>query len=146
MSGLIDTNILLYAANKDSAEHGVAIDFLSGCVSGTDAWYLTEGIVYEFLRVSTHPRVFGSPLNWRSAMQYLSVIIERDNVFVLTAGLEHWSVLGEILEQIRRPEGNLFFDIRTYTLMREHAVRTVYTADSDFLQFEDITVVNPMRP
>jgi len=35
--------------------------------------------------------------------------------------------------------------VRTVVLMREHGVREIYTIDTDFLQFQDITVINPLR-
>jgi predicted nucleic acid-binding protein len=70
MAGLIDTNILLYAANGNTIEHETAHEFLTA--------------------------------------------------------------------------GNLFFDIRTVVLMREHGIRVIYTTDTDFLQFKAIEVVNPL--
>lgn len=36
------------------------------------------------------------------------------------------------------------FDLRTVALMHKHTVRRIYTADTDFLQFERIEVVNPL--
>ena len=39
---------------------------------------------------------------------------------------------------------NILFDVRTAVLMREHGVRQIYTADTDFLQFDDLQVVNPV--
>jgi predicted nucleic acid-binding protein len=61
------------------------------------------------------------------------------------AGKEHWEVLQEILREVTHPSGNLFFDIRTVALMREHGVREIYTSDADFLQFKGITVINPLH-
>ncbi len=36
-------------------------------------------------------------------------------------------------------------DVRTVALMREHGVRRIHTADTDFLQFPGIEVVDPLR-
>ena len=144
MSGVIDTNILLYAANADSAEHVAARRFLRDAGTGSASWYLTEGILYEFLRVSTHARVFTSPLTAAEALQFLDPFVAHPNMRVLTAGSRHWSVLRDLVAQIAHPSGNLFFDIRTVALMREHGIRQIFTADTDFLQFADIEVVNPI--
>ena len=145
MPGLIDTILLLYAVNTDAPEHGGAQQFLTSSLETGDSWYLTEGIAYEFLRVSTHAKVFDQPLTWDQALSFLEAIWSRDNVTVLSAGVDHWSTLRERLESIRHPAGNLFFDIRSYVLMREHSIKKIYTADSDFLQFDDIEVVNPIH-
>lgn len=71
MPGVIDTNLLLYAANADTPEHEKAVAFLLEAGRTGAGWYLTEGIVYEFLRVSTHPRVFAKPLTSAQALSFL---------------------------------------------------------------------------
>lgn len=55
-------------------------------------------------------------------------------------------MLATVLAGLTHPSGNLFFDVRTAVLMREHGVRRIYTTDTDFLQFDDLEVVNPLRP
>lgn len=110
-----------------------------------DAWYVTEGIVYEFLRVATHPGVFGRPLSWREAMRFLRPLLGSGRFFALSAGDGRWRVLEEVLATLVRPSGNLFFDARTAVIMREHGIRRIYTADTDFLQFQAIEVVDPLR-
>jgi toxin-antitoxin system PIN domain toxin len=145
MSGIIDTNILLYAANRDSEENPAAVKFLVAAATSPEQWFLTEGIIYEFLRVSTHSKVFPKPLDWKESMRFLMPLLESSNFLILTADERHWSLLDEILGSITHPSGNLFFDIRTAVLMREHGIREIYTTDTDFLQFPNIKVINPLR-
>jgi len=145
MGGVVDTNVLLYAANRDAVEHAAARRFLTGTLTSSEHWYLTEGIIYEFLRVATHPRVFPAPLPATEAMTFLDALMRSPSYSVLVVGDAHWDVLREELKGLRHPAGNLFFDIRTLALMREHGIGQIYTADSDFMQFEAIQVVNPMR-
>ena len=145
MAGVIDTNLLLYAANRDADEHAEAYDFLTRAASSADQWYLTEGIAYEFFRVSTHPRVFPQPLTWREAGEFLRPLLYNPRFRILTAGEHHWQLLEELLASLSHPAGNLFFDIRTAVLMREHGVREIYTTDVDFLQFPSLKVINPLQ-
>jgi toxin-antitoxin system PIN domain toxin len=145
MAGIIDTNILLYAANSDSEEHLSAIHFLKNTASGAAQSFFTEGILYEFLRVSTHPRVFPSPLTWRQATQFLRVFTGNPKFQIISAGADHWPLLEKLLKEITHPAGNLFFNIRTAVLMMEHGIKVIYTTDTDFLQFPDIEVINPLR-
>ncbi len=145
MAGVIDTNLLLYGANSDAPEYAAARTFLSEVGRTRDSWYVTDGIFYEFLRVATHPRVFPRPLVWREALDFLQPFVEAENVQILRADLAHWPLLAEVLAPLTHPSGNLFFDVRTVVLMREHGVRRIYTTDTDFLQFADIEVVNPLR-
>jgi toxin-antitoxin system PIN domain toxin len=145
MAGIIDTNILLYAANRDTEEHAAAARFLRMAATSSQQWFFTEGIVYEFLRVCTHPKVFPNPLDWKESLRFLKPFLENANFLVLTADERHWLLLEEILTSLTHPAGNLFFDIRTVVLMKEHGIREIYTTDTDFLQFPHIKVINPLR-
>jgi len=144
MSGMVDTNLLLYAANAAAPEHVDARRFLNGCVQPAGLWFLSEGICYEFLRVATHPGVFPRPLSAQEALSFLEVLMASGRFQILSAGRGHWMELRRLLQASSRAAGNLFFDIRTVALMREHAVRRIYTADTDFLQFGGIEVINPL--
>jgi uncharacterized protein len=145
MAGVIDTNLLLYCVNGDAEEHRSASVFLQHAASSRETWFITEGIFYEFLRVSTHPKVFSRPLSGKEAIRFLQPFWRSFPFDLLVAGEQHWQVLQEILKEIPHPSGNLFFDIRTIALMREHGVREIYTSDTDFLQFKGIRVINPLR-
>jgi uncharacterized protein len=145
MAGIIDTNILLYAANRDAEEHSKALGFLYETATSPGPWFLTESILYEFFRVSTHARVFERPLTWNETFRFITPFLASHRFDILVAGQNHWTILEKILGELMRPSGNLFFDIRTVALMREHGIREIYTADTDFLQFKDIKVINPLK-
>jgi uncharacterized protein len=145
MSGVIDTNLLLYAANYDCPEHSKAKAFVSEARCSSSSFLLTEGICYEFLRVTTHPKVFSRPLRAVEALSYLNLLMKGRGIHLLSSREDHWAWLGKLLDEVHHPAGNLFFDLRTAALMRENGVRTIYTADTDFLQFPGIDVVNPLK-
>lgn len=144
MSGVIDTNLLLYAANADCEEHKASRKFLTRLLEAPGQCYLTEGICYEFLRVSTHHKVFPRPLKASNALAFLGAVLDRPGVSVLSAGPNHWRMLEQVLSEMPSLAGNLCFDLRTVTLMREYGIVRIYTADTDFLQFKGIEVTNPL--
>lgn len=76
---------------------------------------------------------------------FLQPFVAADNVHILRVGESHWSLLVDLLAELTHPSGDLFFDVRTVVLMREHGIRRIYTTDTDFLQFAGIEVVNPLR-
>jgi len=41
--------------------------------------------------------------------------------------------------------GNLVPDAYVATILREHGVRRLYTADTDFRKFDFLEVINPLR-
>ena len=72
---LFDTNILVYAANKDSELHLSCRQRLGEALRGPFPAFLTWSICYEFLRVTTHPRVLQSPWGSRDALRYVSDLL-----------------------------------------------------------------------
>ena len=60
---VVDTNVLVYAADADLPFHAPCRYWLERQRARPDGWYTTWGILYEFLRVTTHPRVMGRPWN-----------------------------------------------------------------------------------
>jgi hypothetical protein len=145
MRFIVDTNILIYAVNFDCAEHAKARRFLDDHVAARTPWCLTWGIVYEFLRVSTHARVFHKPLSARQACGFISAFLALDQVSVLSATNRNWEVAAKTIGELSHPAGNLFHDIETAVLAREHGVAEIVTADTDFLQFGFLKVNNPLR-
>ena len=145
MRFLIDTNILLHAANGSSPFHDPARRFLEQHRRLQTAWCTTWPILYEFLRVATHFRVFPTPLKPKQALTFVGALIAADETAILWPTERHFRVLESVVAEIGHPTGNLFHDIHTATLMREHGVREIVTADNDFLQFRFLMVSNPLR-
>lgn len=142
---VVDTNILLYAVNPDSPDHARAQGVLEEWRSGGSPWFLTWGIAYEFLRVSTHRRVFPDPLNLSQAQSWLDALLETPGLSVLVETDRHRGVLGDLALAHPRVSGNLLHDLHTVALMKEHGVSEIRTADTDFHQFPSLRVTNPLN-
>jgi hypothetical protein len=105
---------------------------------------LTWGIVYEFLRVATHPRVFRNPFAPPDAWRFVHAILASPNLEMLTETHRHPSILAQLIEDQPAIRGNLVFDAHTAALMREHGIRTIYTHDADFNLFPGVEVIDPL--
>lgn len=141
---VVDTNILIYAANPRAPEHDRARELLEDWRSGDRIWFVTWGIVYEFLRVATHPRVFASPAGLVEAFDWIKALIAgRADAFLLPTD-RHAAVLSEVARRHPRARGNLLHDLHIAALMMEHGVTEIRTADTDFHQFTFLRVVNPL--
>ncbi len=143
---VVDTNILLYAVNPDSPDHARARSALEEWRTGGAPWFLTWGIVYEFLRVSTHRRVFQDPLTLTQAQSWMDALLETPGLGVLVETDRHRPVLEELAQAHPRASGNLLHDLHTVALMKEHGVSEIRTADTDFHQFPSVRVTNPLNP
>jgi uncharacterized protein len=141
---VVDTNILLYAADRDAPEHAVCRDLVLKWRRGSSPWYLTWGIVYEFLRVATHRNVFRKPLVLAKAWTFVEALLASPSASILVETDRHDRVLVEVFGSVPGIAGNLVFDAHTAVLMKEHGVKRIYTRDSDFHRFPFLEVVDPI--
>lgn len=107
-------------------------------------WFLTWGIVYEFLRVSTHPTVFRDPLTPAQAWEFLSSLLDAPGLGLLTETPRHREVAQGVWNEVRDLRGSLAHDAHVAVLMREHGVRRIYTRDTDFHRFPFLETVDPL--
>jgi uncharacterized protein len=142
---VVDTNILLYAADRDSPEHAVCRDLLLKWRNRASPWYLTWGIIYEFLRVATHRSVFRKPLGLSEAWSFIEALLVSPSVGILAETERHARVASGVFGDVPAIAGNLVFDAHAAILMKEHGVKTIYTRDSDFYRFPFLKVVDPLQ-
>lgn len=141
---VVDTNVLVYAADVGSPEHAECRRRLEEWRRGRLPWYLTWNIVYEFLRVVTHPRVFRRPWSVAAGWQFIEAVLAAPALSLLTHTPRHAEVAAVTVAKLPILRGNLLHDTHTAVLMREHGIRTIYTRDSDFHRFPFLEVVDPL--
>lgn len=141
---VVDTNVLVYAADQRAPEHARCRALLDELRQGDVAWYLTWGICYEFLRVVTHPRVFRQPWTAERAMEFLRALLDAPALSVLVATDRHARVLSDVTALVPLLAGNLFHDAETAVLMREHGVARLCTRDTDFHRFPFLEPIDPL--
>ncbi len=142
---VVDTNILVYAADADSQFHGPRRDWLERQRLRPDAWFTTWPIVYEFLRVTTHPRVMRRPWSVTAAWGFVAALLASPGLSVLIATQRHADVAKEVFVELPHLAGNLIHDAHTAILMREHGISRICTRDADFTRFPFLEVVDPVR-
>jgi len=140
----VDTNILVYAADTDSPFHAPCRQWLERQRARADAWYTTWPILYEFLRVTTHPRVMRRPWSVSSAWAFVTALLASPGISVLVPSQRHADVAGEVLSELPHLAGNLIHDTHTAILMREHGIARICTRDTDFSRFPFLEVIDPV--
>lgn len=141
---VVDTNVLVYAADTSAPEHGRCRMLLEQWREGNAAWFLTWGICYEFLRVVTHPRVLRRPWSAPAASGFLEAIWESPGLSFLVPTDRHRVVLRDVVRDVPSLAGNLWHDVETASLMREHGIRRICTRDTDFHRFSFVEVIDPV--
>lgn len=146
MRAFIDTNLFVYASYPKFNEHAKALQFLKDCLQGRNFWHISWGIIYEYLRVVTHPLLFaGGRLGLAAALENVKKFCLGSNVEILSETPSHLEYLEAAARQSPAFQGNLLHDLHTVVLMKEHDIRKIYTADADFHRFAEVEVVNPIK-
>ena len=144
MSYSIDANILLYASDESSEWHRKAKEFLEERATDPDILCLTWPVLMAYQRIATHPAVFARPLSpdiaWTNVQKLLA--LPRTRVVVED---EQFPEDYRLATAEMTAAGNLVPDAHVATILREHGVRRIYTADTDFRKFDFLEVINPLR-
>jgi uncharacterized protein len=141
---VVDTNVLVYAANVESPFHRACRGWLERQRARPDAWYTTWPIAYEFLRVVTHPRVLDRPWSADAAWSFMTALLASPGFGLLVPTERHPEIAGAVLAEYPHLAGNLFHDAYTAILMREHGIRRICTRDVDFTRFKFLEVLDPL--
>ena len=142
---VVDTNMLVYAANDQCPEHARCRELLEKWRTQTSIWHVTWGILYGFLRITTHPRVMPKAWDTTHAWQFVEALIASPGLNILTETERHAEAAREVLREAPQFAGNLISDVHIAVLMREHGIRTIYTHDVDFHRFSFLDVRDPLR-
>lgn len=108
-------------------------------------WYLTWNIIYEFLRVITHPRVLPSPWNTPDAFTFVEAVMAAQPASLLVATTRHEAIAAEVVAELPDVAGNTIHDLHTAVLMREHGIGEIVTRDTDLHRFPFLEVTDPLR-
>ena len=140
---VVDTNILVYAADQDSVFHRQCYEQMEKWRGQAPAWYTTWGILYDFLRISTHPRVFRKPWTAVQAWGFVEALLASPGLCILVPTERHAEVAAQVVKEVPHLSGNLVHDAHTAILMREHGIKKIYTKDTDFHKFSFLETVDP---
>lgn len=138
-----DANLLLYAIDGLSPFHPTSRKWLEDLLNGTEPVGFCSPVLFAFLRLSTHPRIFKQPLSILSSMAYIETWLSRPQSRQLFAGPTHLERVKTQLLAAPSNGGNLVTDAQIAALAQEHHA-TIHTADRDFLLFPDIKVYFPL--
>jgi len=141
---LVDTNLLIYAVNRDAPLHDGARDWLETTLSSTTIVGLPWMVLIAFLRLTTNPRVVQSPVSIDQALTVVDGWLKQPYVMPLNPGERHWAILNRLLLS-SGSAGNLTNDAHLAAIAIEQGY-ALYSADNDFRRFEGLEHVNPLEP
>ena len=140
---VVDANILLYAYDTTSRQHGIAKRWVERTFSGGAPVGLPWQAVAAFLRVVTNTKLPGKRFTLEEAARVVDLWFEQPNVRLLAPGEGHWPLLRQMIVE-GQARGPLISDAQLAALTVEYG-GVFYTADRDFARFPGLRWANPLR-
>jgi toxin-antitoxin system PIN domain toxin len=139
---LPDANLLLYAYDSQSPFHSPAKTWWESLLSSPETVGFCPVVIFGFLRLSTHGKVFEKPLTITEASEHIASWLARPQVRLLVPGPDHVGNVCALLAAAGTG-GNLVTDAQIAALALENDA-VVHTADTDFARFADVKWHNPL--
>lgn len=139
---LLDANLLIYAVDTQSPRHAEARPWLERLLSGAETVALPWTVLLAFVRLSTKPSIFTSPLDGSDALDLVDGWLAQPCTTVIHPTERHSAVLRELLDELGTA-GNLTSDAHLAALAIEHGADLCST-DTDFARFPGLRWTNPL--
>lgn len=141
---LVDANVLLYAVNVDAPHHDRCRRWLDDALSGTETVAFAWIALLAFVRLSTKPELFPSPLSSDEAFDRVDAWLAAPPAVVLEPTPDHPGLVRRLLAPLTTG-GNLVNDAHLAALAVEHRCAVV-SFDRDFERFAGVERVEPPEP
>lgn len=139
---VVDANILLHAYQADSPQHPAAKEWLENLFSGEEIIGFPWITLWAFLRISTNPRAWPSPMPAAVAVQHIREWITQPGVVVIGPGSRHLELLERVVTE-DAATGPLVSDGVLAALAIENGA-VLASTDRDFSRFAQLRWINPL--
>lgn len=139
-----DTNILIYAADEDCAEHDAAIGFMESALQEPENWIVADQILFEFYKALRNPKIFRSPLSAPEAAKRVRYVREHSGFAHCCYEWEQWNQLAPELAQKEFPYQRTH-DLVLGITLKANGINRFYTRNTkDFFEIGFDELINPI--
>ena len=139
---LPDLNLLLYAYNPQTPQHGAARGWWEQAMNGDELIGIPLEIAFGFVRIATHPRLGAARVPLIDARQVVEGWMDLPQVRTLVPGAVHFNRVMELMTAAMAA-GPVLSDAILAAYAIEHRA-TLFTNDSDFARFPGLMWQNPL--
>lgn len=141
---LLDTNILVYAADETSEFHAVAKQIRDRGMQGDIPVAVSPQILFEFFAVITNPRRVAQPRSPQEAREEMEKYFHATTIRKIYPGDDIINRVLTLLQQYPQIARQDIFDCTLVGIMQTHGVKRIYTYNRQhFTPFSDIEVLTP---
>ena len=139
----IDTNILIYAHRKGTAEHAAAQAAIERAAMIERGWGFSLPSVCEFWAQVTHPRYPGEPSSPAQAAGFLDSLMRTGRARVFLPGSDFTSRLLETTRELK-VVGPRVFDVQIGLMALSAGATRLWTHDRSFTPLAGLKIEDPL--
>lgn len=139
-----DTNLLVYAYNRNDPYHAAAKTYWQDALNGTEPIGIPVLCLHGFIRISTGSYLGDHRLSIPEAVTFVNEWLKRPHIRILYPGPKHWPIL-EALATQSGAAGQVFTDAAIAAIAIEFGA-VVHTYDNHFARFPGLRWHNPLKP
>ncbi|MCA1754286.1 MAG: PIN domain-containing protein [Spirochaeta sp.] len=140
----LDTNILLYAVNRDCPEHRACRELVDAALREPEVWIVAEQVWFELYRLLRNPAVLGKPLGASQAADLVSW-------YRNSSGWMQCAWSPRLMKQLQAHwaheqfPARRSFDLILAVTLKAHGVNVLYTRNTkDFADLGYFAVIDPL--
>ncbi|CAN5210752.1 hypothetical protein BH09PAT2_BH09PAT2_10190 [soil metagenome] len=136
---LVDTNIIVYALNRESPKYKIAHELID---SNEGKFVIAQQNIFECLRIITHP-VFPQHMQMPTAIDLMQKALPFFSI--IGPNITTHIIAFELIQEYAITENNVY-DAFLVATMLSNDIDSIYTDnDRHFSKFEMIRVINPFK-
>lgn len=139
----LDTNLLVYAHRRGTAEHAAAQHAIEDACSSRRGCGLPEQVIAEFWSVVTHPASAGGPSRPEDAAAFLRALEDDGGVVVLTPGPGFGARLVQTAQDLD-VRGPRVFDLQIALCALDGGATELWTRDERFVKVPGLRLRDPL--
>jgi uncharacterized protein len=93
---LVDVNVLVYACRRDAVRHREYQRWLAAALGGSEAVGIAPESLAAVVRITTHPRVWKTPLTTEQALAFVDAVRAAPTVIPVLPGTDHWRLFSAL--------------------------------------------------
>lgn len=137
-----DVNVLVYAFDEASTDHARYASWLAEVAGGADALALVDTVLFGFVRVVTHPKIFDDPAPTVAALEFVQALIDSPSGTWLGSNRATWEAFTTIAQGDRAVRGNYVPDAYLASVAIANGARLA-TADRGFARYPGLDWFDP---
>lgn len=132
----------MYAFRPDARDHADYRAWLEELLGGNEAYASSDIVLSGFMRVVTHPRIFGDPAPVETALRFVEAYRTHPNCVHVGPGPRHWALFVQLCRG-SGARGALVADAYLAALAIESGCEWI-TTDRDFSRFPGLRWRHPL--